>query len=443
MNRKKMLAAYAAAAVAIAVLINLFTAALAGRVNLRIDLTQNKLYSVSEEAKKITSAVNKQINVYCFTEDESKPGAVAEYAKSFCDTSDKLLYKAVNTKKHPELAKKYSSDEIASNTVVFDNGSGYRVIKYEDMLSVNYLTGQNNLFTAEDKFCTAVRSLSDDISSKAAFLTGHGETFDESLLKQFSDEGTECSKVDLRSGSISDFDALFIISPKGDYTAAEVDMLADFLKADGMLTVCLDASVPVCDNLERLLSEWGVRIERNMIYSTDSKNIMGNQSYSIIGSLESSPITDNLIKNNIRPVFFASRGLTTLWDAKNGITTAVLASSDDSAEAISLDTKEKDGGGKIPLLTLSRGEQGKLFTIGSSMFFGSELKAYNSELIRNIMIWSIEGKLSVNIAPKAVSSANIIVPQSAVILWTFVFGAAVPVLIAITGIIIFVRRRRK
>ena len=443
MNKKTMLVSYAAIAAAIAVIINLFVSALADRTNLKLDLTQSGLYSVSEEAKKIITSAGKDINVYCFVEDVSKPGVIAEYTKRFCAVSDRLIYKSVNPKKHPELTNKYPGGEIAANTVVFDSGTSYRIIKYEDMMSVNYLTGQNNLLTAEEKFSAAVRALSEDISAKTAFLTGHGETFDEKLLKRISDEGINCSEIDLRSGNISDCDAVFIISPKSDYTAAETDMLAEFLKNDGMLTVCLDASSPQCDNLERLLSEWGVRTERNMIYSADSKSIMGNQPYGIIGRLNSHPVTDNLIKSNIRPVFFATRGITVLWEAKNGITTTVLANSDESAEAVSLDTNETNADGEIPLLTLSRGERGKLIAIGSSMFFSDELKAYNGELIRNILTWGTEGGLSVNIAPKTVSSANINVPKSDIILYTFIFGAIIPLLIAAAGITVAVRRRRK
>ena len=132
-----------------------------------------------------------------------------------------------------------------------------------------------------------------------------------------------------------------------------------------------------------------------------------------------------------------------MWEAKNGITTTVLANSDESAEAVSLDTNETNADGEIPILTLSRGERGKLIAIGSSMFFSDELKAYNGELIRNILTWGTEGGLSVNIAPKTVSSANINVPKSDIILYTFIFGAIIPLLIAAAGITVAVRRRRK
>ena len=414
------------------------------RLNILVDLTENELYSISDEARSITGAVDRDMDVFCFVEDENKANVISEFTRNFCKTSEKLSYSAVNPIEHPELTKRYTDggSEITNNTVVFDNGKNYKIIPYEEMLSYNYLTGQNNLLVAEERFCRAVMSLNKDTAAKIAYLTGHGEAFDESLRKRIGEIGTECENIDIRNGVLSGFDVALLISPKTDYTVQELEKLDIFLRDGGTVIMALDASIPQLEMLEGFLSEWGVAVGRNMVFSTDAKNIMGNQPYSVIGRLKPHPVTDGLIKNNISPVFFASRAITPLWEVQNGISVTVLSESAENARAVSIDTQQEEGSGVFSLLTLSQGAKGRIFTFGSNMFFSDDLKAYNQDLIGNIITWSTDGELMNEVSPKLVASSNIQVPKSDIELWVVIFGIIIPVFIAAAGILMAIRRRR-
>ena len=366
-----------------------------------------------------------------------------EFTGNFCKTSDKLHFSVVNPVKHPEITKRYtvSGDMITDKTVVFDNGENYKIIPYEEMFSYNYLTGQKNLLVAEEKFSAAVIALNKDNLAKVAFLKGHGEEYDEGLKQRIEDIGAKCMDIDLRNEEISGFDSVMLISPKTDLTAADIEKLAGFLKEDGTVITALDASVPRLETLESFLSEWGIVVERNMVFGTDNKSIMGNQPYSVIGRLNSHPVTDSLIRNNISPVFFASRSVTPLWKARGGITVTVLAGTEDNASAVSIDPDNEAKSGTFALLTLSQGEKGRIFTFGSNMFFSGELKAYNGDLIGNIITLSAGGEPTAEISPKVIESSNIKVPKNDIVLWILIFGLIIPALIAAAGIAVAIRRK--
>lgn len=438
-NRKFTKIAILLICFAIIVFINLIF----NRLNIWYDLTENEMYSISDKTKSITGEIKRDIDVYCFVEDENKANVIVEFTRNFCKTSGKLNYKVINPIEHPEVTKRYTLDgsEITNNTVVFDNGKNYKIIPYEELFSYNYLTGQNNLLVAEEKFCLAVMSLDKDSIAQIAFLTGNGETFDESLKKRVENIGAKCEDVDIRNGEISDFDVVMLISPQIDFTGAELAKLDAFLGGGGTVIASIDASIPHHEMLEGFLSEWGIVVKRNMVFSTDIKSIMGNQPYSIIGKLNSHPVTDGLIKNNITPVFFASRSITPLWEVQKGVSVTVLAESTENASAVSIDTQQEEEGGVFSLLTLSQGEKGRIFTFGSNMFFNDDLKAYNQDLLRNIITWSTDGELINEVSPKIITSSNIQVPKSSIVLWIAIFGIIIPVMIAVAGIIMAIRRR--
>ena len=425
---------------AIAVFINLIFM----RLDICIDLTENEAYRISDEARSITGEINRKIDVYCFVEDENKADFICEFTRNFCRTSDKFSYRIVDPTEHPEIAKRYTSGggEIGNNTVVFDNGENYRVIPHEEMLSYNYLTGQNNLLVAEERFCLAAEALNRDTEVKIAILTGHGEEFDEGLGKRVESIGTRCTELDIRNGDISDFDVLMIISPHIDFTGGELEKLDEYLKDGGTIIIALDASAQYHEMLEGFLSEWGIAVPRNMVLSADAGSIMGNQPYSVIGRLKAHPVTDGLINSGIKPVFFASRSVDPLWETHGGIRVTVLAESAENSSAVLIDTQQQEESGAFSLLTLSQGEKGRIFTFGSSMFFCDDLKTYNRDLLRNIITWSTDGELMTEVSPKIITSSNIQVPKSSIIFWIAVFGILIPSLIAAAGIITAIRRRR-
>ena len=76
------------------------------------------------------------------------------------------------------------------------------------------------------------------------------------------------------------------------------------------------------------------------------------------------------------------------------------------------------------------------------MFFSDDLKAYNQDLIGNIITWSTDGELMNEVSPKLVASSNIQVPKSDIELWVVIFGIIIPVFIAAAGILMAIRRRR-
>lgn len=425
---------------AITVFINLIFA----KLNLTVDLTEDKMYRVSDSARSITETLEREMDVYCFVNDENKANAFCEITRNFCETSDKLHYKTVDPVEHPDVAKRYTKDgaELTNNTVVFDNGTNYRIVPYSEMFSYNYLTGQKNLLVAEEKFCLAIMSLSRETEPKIAFLSGHGESLDESLEERVEDIGTICEDVDLRNGEISGFDAVMLISPKLDFTAQDIEKLEKFLADGGTLIVSVDADMPYHETLEGFLAEWGITVNRNIVFSTDSKSIMGNQPYSVIGRLKSHPITDGLIKNNISPVFFASRSITPVWEVHGGVRVTVLAETSENAAAVSLDTGQGEEKGVFSLLTLSQGEKGRIFTFGSNMFFSEDLNVFNRDLLRNIITWSTDGELINEVSPKIITGSSIKVPKESISFWNFVFGVVFPAIIILAGIIVAIRRRK-
>lgn len=70
------------------------------------------------------------------------------------------------------------------------------------------------------------------------------------------------------------------------------------------------------------------------------------------------------------------------------------------------------------------------------------MKVYNQDLLRNIITWSTDGELMKDVLPKIITSKNIQVPKNSIVFWVVIIGVIIPVLIAMAGIIVAIRRRK-
>lgn len=70
-----------------------------------IDLTKDKLYTLSEDSKEQISKINQEVHIYFFGYSESS--SIIMLAKQYHNINDKISAEAIDILKRPDLAKKY------------------------------------------------------------------------------------------------------------------------------------------------------------------------------------------------------------------------------------------------------------------------------------------------------------------------------------------------
>lgn len=113
-----------------------------------IDLTEEKLYSLSNESKERIASIpdEDKISIYLFdfTEDYPVVGLIKEYAK----TNKNINVEIVKTDNRPDLVSKYNIEE-GYYTVVIENGDKNKVYTSYDFGTYDSNTGESIDITEE------------------------------------------------------------------------------------------------------------------------------------------------------------------------------------------------------------------------------------------------------------------------------------------------------
>ena len=169
------------------------------RLNLSpIDVTESKLYSLTEESKNKIKDVSSNVTIYFFGVDED--AAIVNFAKQYTKVNDKISVQAVNYSENPDLYQDYGVSE--DNTVIIVQApEQYKLLVEDDFTDYDYATGESTDLT-EQKITNAILDTTANEKPVLYFLTGHNESEKITRFQAYlSNEINEIKTLNLLSDS--------------------------------------------------------------------------------------------------------------------------------------------------------------------------------------------------------------------------------------------------
>ena len=102
-----------------------------------IDLSQEKLYTLTEESKEKVKDIEKDINIYFVGYQDGD--STLELAKQYNKANEKIKVEAVTVESRPDLAEKYGF-ENGSTGIIVECGEKYKVLTYQDLVTYDQST---------------------------------------------------------------------------------------------------------------------------------------------------------------------------------------------------------------------------------------------------------------------------------------------------------------
>lgn len=137
------------------------------------------------------------------------------------------------------------------------------------------------LITASDiesQLSSAIYTVAASQKKQIALLTGHAaDNASASLVQSLQSYNFEITEIEgqVTASSLEDVDTVLLVSPVSDLSAAELDLLDDFLDNDGQrgknFFVFGSVSAPATPNLDQFMEEWGIYIEDGISYETNTR----------------------------------------------------------------------------------------------------------------------------------------------------------------------------
>ena len=134
-----------------------------------IDLTEDKLFTLTEESKEEVKNIDKDINIYFvgYSEDDS----TLDLAKQYTKANEKIKVEAVTATDRPDLVEKYGI-ETDSEGIIVESGSQYKVLASNDLYTYDSTTYES-INVAEEKLTAAIKSVAVEELPKVYFLSGY------------------------------------------------------------------------------------------------------------------------------------------------------------------------------------------------------------------------------------------------------------------------------
>lgn len=276
---------------------------LAIRSNIRIDLTQEKRHTLSEQSKSILHSIQEPIDIITFSPLSSQEEKqIRILSESLQIETEHISISFHDPNKEPMLAKKYN---IQSPTeLIVQKGNDQRRI--------------NESFS-ESRIMQEILSLSKGTTHEICFTTGHQELILDHYEPQTSMR-TVLDKLEMQNYSAhiinilqeqvipNTCSTLVIAGPQLDFAPFEIELITQHVEQGKHLYVLLD--IGTAPLLSTGLSRFGIILKDNAILELDPKRQVsgGDLSYSVINTTDFEPhpivkrLSTNILFQGLRSV---------------------------------------------------------------------------------------------------------------------------------------------
>ncbi len=273
-------------------------------INVKIDFTRERLYSLSKETKKVLKSLTNDVNVYFF-KPANMSDPVLDYIdnllKRYKENSSFIKIKMVDPIQNRTMAIDYDVKENGS--IVFETDKGKIVVSPRKVVDQNMETGEI-YYRGEETFTKTIKNLIYYKPRNVYILQGHGEInpFDKSfygyriLFELLQQENIRLRELNLlKIPAIPDDCNLIIIgNPKNQIMPEELDSINLYLDNGGNLMMLLEYETHFTIN--DILHKCGVFYLENLVVE-DEDYLPQLGRTTIIPNFQKHDITKNLIEN--------------------------------------------------------------------------------------------------------------------------------------------------
>ncbi len=420
------------------------------KLQLRYDLTQGKIYSLSEQTIDVLKNLKDDIYVKAFATDGPQSSSIEDKLKMYRFHSKHFKYEIIDPNKNPGLARKYNI--VEDGTIVFE----YKGKEEKITLAT------------EEEITNAIIKITREKSKEICFLKGHGEADPENSDKQGASMikealkkiGYKTKRISIaEEGKIDDScNILVVAAPKTELFDKEIEIIDKFIKeGKSVLFLFEPGSSP---KLAKLIEKYGIKVDDDVIVDPISRVLSGDPLVPIIQEYSFHEITKNF---NIAAVFPFSRSVSKLKpEPENCIVTEVAKTSKAAWGEVDFDkeiatkkitfNKDRDKPGPLSVLTVSeftikkgknKEKTARIAVFGDSDFMRNSFigTSGNENLALNTFNWLSQEEDLISITPKSSKSSLLMMTPSQGKLVFFVSIVLLPLFFFILAFIVWIRRR--
>lgn len=420
----------------------------------KLDLTRNKLNTLSDQTEKTLKGLTQPLKASLFikTADREMHRPLMDNLKSL---NSKIEVEYVDPDREPTRAK---NDGIKKYNTLELSYEG-RTSKVEEL--------------TEEKITNAIIKLSKVKNSMLCAVSGHGEkSFSsveaegyDAVKKSLAGQSYEVKEINIvqEQNNIPDScDAIAVVGPTKAFFAPEVQAIQSYLDNGGRAVFALDTNIqgaPYAPELLPMLEKWNLKPVNALIVDPVSRLFGVDASVPIILEYnKQSPITKDSSEKSYfpfaRPIETLNKTpeLTTRWLAKSTQKSWGVADLKSITKGQAEFKEGRDIKGPIVVAASTQGKlkdskaprETRVLLFGTSFLATNNFARYggNMDFFLNGVAWALEDESMISIHAKEEGPGRVEMSQKTAVVIFLITVVMVPLAIALAGIVIWVFRRR-
>lgn len=427
-----------------------------------IDVTANKIYTLTEETVESVSGLAQDVTIYVLTDEASKDGDLDKTLQQIAQLSDHITVEYISPVANPKFYYKYTEEEPERNSLIVVGEKDSVVVNYDDIYAyeLNYATYNYEVtgYDGEGQVVAAINRVIFGERPQFYMIAGHGEQgFDEKFAGALEKENVDCETLNLYAQDAipEDADGIIINAPTSDYSSDDADKILDYLDQGGNAFIIPTWTGTDMDNLDRIIAYYGVSVVDGIIVEGDSGHFYQSP-YDLFPDIVEGTLTEKITDGAV----FAplSRGLRYDEASEDIAYDPLLITSLDSfskTEIYSIeDYSKSDADPDGPFVVgvkaekpTANGEISQAVIVASGQIFTSladdVVPGYNVKLFGSILASLSEREVSVSVPVKYYEIGNLAFSARTVYMVEAVYVFILPIGCLLVGFIIWFRRRKR
>lgn len=450
-----------AAAVAVTVVVNLGLNYVPEQYS-SFDLTQNSLYTLTEETKTFLAGLSEDVAVYVLAEEGAGDADLEKTLERMNDQSGHVKVTYVSPAKNPNFYQNYTQEPPVSNSLIVEGEKRSRVVSYEDIYTyeMDYASYsyQTTGYDAEGQIVSALAYVTTEDMPVFYTVGGHGELeLEDKFVNAMEKENVSCEQLMLYSVDEipENTQGLILNAPTGDYSKDDAEKVIDYLEKGGNALIVSTMTEDEMTNFKSILAFYGISEVEGTIVEQD-RGFYYQNPYYLFPNIESCEVTESLTESLVFAPF--SRGLSYDDLQEDAIYTPLLTTSGsafsktditdtsdyskgendlDGPFAVSVEVEKSTEDGSISHAFVVGGES--LFTgLADEMAPGNNVKLFAS-MISNLA----DHDFSVTVPVKSLSMQNLTFKAQTAYLAAVLCVIVIPLTALTAGLVIWLGRRRR
>lgn len=493
--------------VAIVVVVNVLVSTLVEKYPVKLDLTESAMFEISDDTIEYVKGLEQEVKFTVLMDESKFQTSgtylkmVHEILERYTQYSDKISLTYIDPTTNPDVVSQYQeyySGTLTNGDVVVANAadpSKLRVVNVDKMFTYDdekyyyymyygYYTLEDCItaFTGEQDLTSALLYVTDANPVKVGLITlangemiyNPGNAYSVAIFAQtLTKNGYDIAEIDLYKDNLdpAEYDMLVLPAPVQDLSEGAVEKISEFLYNGGDyehdLIYFADISQSTTPRLDALLQTWGITVSRDVVIAEEENAqivsvVSGGQTVQVgapTAAVSDENYAAGMASQSLPIPAPLCRTITLEWESKTGgITSALLKTSEENVKMRPIGGEEGDevySEEAQTLMAVSKRRTGdtvdtlvesNIMVIGSMMlsdYYIMQDSAYNNAEYLMSAVNTMTGKGSgLIVAQKDLSKSTITIEQGQLNAVNVVIYA-IPFIVVVIGIVVFVRRRNK